>query len=101
VASGTARLVGTDTQRIVDEAETLLCNAAEYERMAQAHNPYGDGHACRRIVDALKRAFTTQPQKLPRGPQLIRKPATEAEIIDLEAARATAQGSSTQHRLNG
>ncbi|RYP44984.1 hypothetical protein DL770_011444 [Monosporascus sp. CRB-9-2] len=69
--------------------------------MAQAHNPYGDGQACRRIVDALKQAFTTQPQKVARGPQLIRKPATEAEIFHLEAARATAQGSPTQHRLNG
>jgi UDP-N-acetylglucosamine 2-epimerase (hydrolysing) len=101
VASGTARLVGTDTQRIVDETERLLHDSAEYQRMAQAHNPYGDGQACFRIVDALKAAFAGQPQQAARGPQLIRKPVAEAEIIDLEVARAIAQGSSTQHRLNG
>lgn len=101
VASGTARLVGTDTQRIVDEAETLLGNAAEYQRMAQAHNPYGDGRACPRIIDALKAAFTTQVPTAERGPQFVRKSASEAEIIHLDAARAVAQGGAGQHRLNG
>lgn len=101
IASGTARLVGTDTQRIVDEAEMLLHNANEYQRMAQAHNPYGDGQACRRIVEALKAAFNAPAQMAARGPQLVRKPATEAEIINLEAARATALGAAPVQRLNG
>ena len=98
VASGTARLVGTNTERIVDEAEMLLGNTAEYERMAQAHNPYGDGHACRRIVAALKGALNAQPQSAVRGPQLIRKAASEADVIHLEAARAITQGSSSVHQ---
>jgi len=101
VASGTARLVGTDTQRIVAEAETLLQDADEYQRMAQAHNPYGDGQACHRIVDALKAAFDAPAEVVARGPQLVRKPATEAEIINLEAARATAIGAASMQRLNG
>ncbi|MBA9883119.1 UDP-N-acetylglucosamine 2-epimerase (non-hydrolyzing) [Ralstonia pickettii] len=98
VASGTARVVGTSTQRIVDEAELLLGNTAEYERMAHAHNPYGDGQACRRIVAALKTALGAQPQSAVRGPQLVRKPASEAEIIHLEAVRAIAQGPSSVHQ---
>jgi UDP-N-acetylglucosamine 2-epimerase (non-hydrolysing) len=53
VEAGTVKLVGTDAERIVDEAEILLENRAEYERMSRAHNPYGDGHASERIGDAL------------------------------------------------
>jgi UDP-N-acetylglucosamine 2-epimerase (non-hydrolysing) len=56
VQAGTVRLVGTDVQAIVDGAARLLDEAAEYERMSVAHNPYGDGRACERIVQAL-RAF--------------------------------------------
>ncbi len=53
VAAGTARLVGTDRERIVAEAVRLLEDAAAYEQMAQAVNPYGDGRAAVRIVGAL------------------------------------------------
>jgi UDP-N-acetylglucosamine 2-epimerase (non-hydrolysing) len=53
VDSGTALLVGTDTERIYAEACRLLDDESRYERMARAHNPYGDGRASRRIVDAL------------------------------------------------
>lgn len=53
VAAGTARLVGTDLERIVTEASRLLTDQAEYARMARAVNPYGDGHASERIVAAL------------------------------------------------
>lgn len=55
VAAGTVRLVGTDRQRIVDEVERLLLDEAEYISMSAAHNPYGDGFACHRIVDVLSR----------------------------------------------
>ena len=51
VQAGTAKLVGTDRERIVGEAERLLRDPAAYAAMAQAHNPYGDGHAGERIVD--------------------------------------------------
>lgn len=54
VEAGTVRLVGTDTRKIVDEVNRLLIDEAEYHEMSRAHNPYGDGHACQRILDALK-----------------------------------------------
>ena len=53
VDAGTVRLVGTDDTRIVGEIESLLVNADEYARMSEAHNPYGDGLAGRRIADLI------------------------------------------------
>jgi UDP-N-acetylglucosamine 2-epimerase (non-hydrolysing) len=53
VAAGTARLVGTDTARIVAETARLLDDADAYAAMARAHNPFGDGHSARRIADWL------------------------------------------------
>ena len=53
VDAGTVRLVGTSRERIVAEATRLLDDSAEYERMARAVNPYGDGRAAYRIVGAL------------------------------------------------
>ena len=58
VEAGTVRLVGTDARTIVEGVSRLLDDAGEYRRMSVAHNPYGDGHACGRIVAALRaRAF--------------------------------------------
>jgi UDP-N-acetylglucosamine 2-epimerase (non-hydrolysing) len=51
--SGTVHLVGSDYNKIVDEVSTLLDDAEAYERMSKAVNPYGDGHACERIIKAL------------------------------------------------
>jgi len=53
VEAGTVKLVGTDERRIVEEATRLLDDDAEYARMTAVHNPYGDGHACERIAQAL------------------------------------------------
>jgi UDP-N-acetylglucosamine 2-epimerase (non-hydrolysing) len=53
VTAGTARLVGTDEDRIVTEIFTLLDDKAAYEAMARAHNPFGDGHAAARIVELI------------------------------------------------
>lgn len=53
VEAGTAKLVGTETARIVTEIFTLLDDKAAYEAMAQAYNPFGDGHSARRIVELL------------------------------------------------
>ncbi|MFN7944034.1 MAG: UDP-N-acetylglucosamine 2-epimerase (non-hydrolyzing) [Blastocatellia bacterium] len=53
VEAGTVRLVGTDPHRIVSETARLLKDKAEYEKMAKAVNPYGDGHASERIVEKL------------------------------------------------
>ena len=52
--SGTVHLVGTNHDLIVSEVSTLLDDAAAYEKMSKAVNPYGDGKACDRIVRALK-----------------------------------------------
>jgi UDP-N-acetylglucosamine 2-epimerase (non-hydrolysing) len=50
-------LVGTDTQAIASELLALLTDPAVYLRMAQAVNPYGDGHAAERIADHLEFHF--------------------------------------------
>src|SRR5690625_3698028 len=57
VAAGTVRLVGTDEERIVDAVATLLDDDKAYERMARAVNPYGDGRAAPRTVQAIARYF--------------------------------------------
>lgn len=56
VAAGTVELTGTDTARLVARASRLLDDEAAYAAMSFAHNPYGDGHAAARIVEALLRA---------------------------------------------
>ena len=53
VEAGTLKLVGTDAERIVSQAASLLDIPAEYAKMAKAVNPFGDGHASERIVKAL------------------------------------------------
>lgn len=53
VEAGTVRLVGTSVELIVDQVSLLLTNTSEYQRMSQAHNPYGDGLACGRILQFL------------------------------------------------
>jgi UDP-N-acetylglucosamine 2-epimerase (non-hydrolysing) len=55
VDAGTAKIVGTERGKIVLETMKLLKNRSEYERMAKAGNPYGDGKASGRIVSILKR----------------------------------------------
>jgi UDP-N-acetylglucosamine 2-epimerase (non-hydrolysing) len=57
VEAGTVKLVGTDKARIVNEVNNLLTNAQEYQSMSRAHNPYGDGKACERIVAKIKQHF--------------------------------------------
>lgn len=54
VAAGTARLVGTDPERLIAAAERLLNDPEEYACMSRAHNPFGDGRASERIVVALQ-----------------------------------------------
>ena len=57
VEAGTVKLVGTDRNRIVSEAVRLLEDSEAYQSMARVHNPYGDGHASRRILDATRSFF--------------------------------------------
>lgn len=54
VTNGTLRLVGTDPQRVTAAMDDLLTDQAAYDRMAQAKNPYGDGHASERILAAIQ-----------------------------------------------
>ena len=51
--AGTVKLVGTDYNKIVNEVSSLIDDKAAYEKMSKAVNPYGDGLACGRIVNAL------------------------------------------------
>jgi len=53
VKAGTVRLVGTDYDKITNQTGLLLSSTAEYQTMARAHNPYGDGKACSRIIKVL------------------------------------------------
>lgn len=53
VAAGTLKLVGTEPDRIVREAKRLLEDPSAYAEMAKANNPYGDGHAAEKIIQAL------------------------------------------------
>lgn len=53
--AGTVKLVGTDTQKIISEAQLLLDSAEAYQAMAKAHNPYGDGKACERVIKFLSK----------------------------------------------
>ena len=53
VEAGTVKLVGTDTERIFNETRLLLDDSVAHSKMAQAVNPYGDGHAAERIVKAI------------------------------------------------
>lgn len=54
IAAGTLKLVGTEEEDIYREFTTLLNDKEEYEKMAKAANPYGDGFACKRIADILE-----------------------------------------------
>ena len=52
--AGTVKLVGTNSGMIIKEAQMLLDDKLEYEKMSKAHNPYGDGKACEKIVKFIK-----------------------------------------------
>lgn len=54
IAAGTLKLVGTNEETIYAEFKRLLENQEAYDAMSKASNPYGDGHACERIADALE-----------------------------------------------
>lgn len=54
VEAGTVILVGTDKEKIVSEAQSLLNDSERYQKMSELHNPYGDGMACERIANFIK-----------------------------------------------
>ena len=53
IKAGTLKLVGTDEETIYQEVKKLLIDKNSYQKMSHATNPYGDGHASKRIVDAI------------------------------------------------
>jgi UDP-N-acetylglucosamine 2-epimerase len=61
VEAGVARLVGYDPDAIVAETESLLNDPRAYARFTRIDNPFGDGHASERIVDALARFLDATP----------------------------------------
>ncbi|MGI6497657.1 MAG: non-hydrolyzing UDP-N-acetylglucosamine 2-epimerase [Oscillospiraceae bacterium] len=63
VAAGTVRLAGVEREEIVSLATGLLSSQTEYEQMAKAVNPYGDGHACDRIVEGILWHFGLNQEK--------------------------------------
>ena len=60
VEAGTVKLVGTDKERIIKEANLLINNEEYYNKMSRAINPYGDGMASKRIVDFILNYFGKQ-----------------------------------------
>lgn len=52
--AGTVKLVGTNKEKIVKEAQKLIDDTIAYKKMSLSHNPYGDGKACKKIVEFLK-----------------------------------------------
>ena len=63
VTAGTVKIAGTDTDTIFAMASELLTDEGAYRAMAHAVNPYGDGHACRRIADAIEWQFGLRPER--------------------------------------
>jgi UDP-N-acetylglucosamine 2-epimerase (non-hydrolysing) len=53
VSAGTVKLVGTDVDLITNEVQLLLDNEVKYRKVSYSHNPYGDGHAAKRISDII------------------------------------------------
>ena len=81
VDAGTVRLTGADTDAILWEAERLLDDETAHAAMAQAHNPYGDGHAATRIVERL----------LQEKPQWYRESRSSASVISASPQQPSSQ----------
>ena len=55
VEAGTVKLVGTDFEKITSETRRLLTSRQHYDAMSLAHNPYGDGKACKRVIKVMEK----------------------------------------------
>ena len=60
---GTLKLVGTEEENIYNNFKELLENKEVYDAMAKANNPYGDGHACERIVNVLEERLNNEREQ--------------------------------------
>ncbi len=63
VKAGTVKLIGTDFERVYDEVYKLLTDKEEYNKMANAVNPYGDGKASKRIIENIVNYFERSPKR--------------------------------------
>lgn len=63
IAAGTAKLAGIEKERIIELTQELLDSPEAYEKMGHAVNPYGDGHACKRIADGILWHFDKTRQR--------------------------------------
>ena len=63
VMAGTVKLIGTDSDRVYNETATLLTDSAEYNKMSESCNPYGDGLAAKRIISALEWHYKISSEK--------------------------------------
>lgn len=62
VTAGTLKLIGTQFNNVTKELSSLLNSPEEYNKMSEAQNPYGDGHASERILDAIAKSVATQKE---------------------------------------
>ena len=83
VAAGTLLLVGTDADRIAHEGDRLLTDDEAYARMADAHNPYGDGRAAERIVEALEHIVRGSEAPAPFGHGYTRRAVIRAAGVNV------------------
>ena len=84
VEAGTLKLAGTDEETIYQMAKELLDNKEEYEKMAQAKNPFGDGQASRRIVESILYHFGKKEERPDEYVLRIEKKAKEAKPMKEE-----------------
>ena len=78
--AGRARIIGTSREAIVAEAADLLNNSIAYRVMSEGENPYGDGHAARRILEALVRWFQGRNPILEAGQEFQGTVSTSEEV---------------------
>jgi len=93
VEAGTLLLVGADAERIAAEGERLLSDPIAYAEIAEAPNPYGDGHAAERIVAAFEHIMTDREPPAPFGPGYSRRAILMAagRSVPLRAAEVATQ----------
>lgn len=83
VEAGTVRLVGTETQSIVDAVLELVNNETAYEEMINAINPYGDGHAAEHAVRAMREMLNEPEPSTELGPTTVE---VDKPLVDDESA---------------
>ena len=89
VSAGTARLVGTDPDRVYSEVDRLLTCPRAYKTMAKAVNPYGDGRAAQRTAEAIKHMFGLGGRPVPFGNGTSNGGLSARRLADTTGSRTT------------